>query len=110
MDQRTERVFPSFSFAGALGAIQVGLAVAAQVQAVGAQEVAHPQEVQGVGRQDRQNHQAAFPVSYIISTRWKLDSVQTYHSGSNSPPGPYLDLIVSKKPSSLRSWIKILKN
>jgi hypothetical protein len=109
MDQRKEQVFPSFSFVGVLGAIQVGLVVVAQVQAVGVQE-ADPQEVQGVDRQDHQNRQVAFPVSYIISTSLKLESMQTYHSGSNSPPGPYLDFIVSKKPSSLRPRVKITQN
>ena len=107
MDQRTEQVFPSFSFVGVLGAIQVGLVVVVQVQVVGVQEEADPQEVQEV---DRRNRQVAFPVSYIISTSLKLESVSTYHSGSNSPPGPYLDFIVSKKPSSLRPWIKIMQN
>ena len=110
MDQRTEQVFPSFSFVGVLGAIQVGLVVVVQVQVVGVQEEADPQEVQEVDRQDRRNRQVAFPVSYIISTSLKLESVSTYHSGSNSPPGPYLDFIVSKKPSSLRPWIKIMQN
>ena len=63
-DQQTERVFPSFSSVGVLGAIQVELVVV-QVQVVEVQKEADPQEVQGV---DRQNRQVAFPVSYIIST------------------------------------------
>ena len=45
MDQRTERVLHSFSSVGVLGAIQIGLVVVAQVQVVGVQEEADPQEV-----------------------------------------------------------------